>query len=57
LANDGADRFYRQVETLLHRHGARVLAIRLTLDEGGLGERLFGTGQVCRLVLLNASRP
>ena len=52
LANDGAERFYRNVETLLHRHGLRVLAVRLEIDAGGLGELLFGTGRIARLVML-----
>ena len=35
LANDGAERFYRQIEALLRRHGPRVLAVRLEIDEQG----------------------
>jgi hypothetical protein len=52
LADDGADRFYRSVESLLRQHAPRVLALRLTLDEGALGELLFGPGQVARLLLI-----
>jgi hypothetical protein len=52
LAKDGAQRFYRNVETMLRRHGPRVLAIRLEIDEKGLGELLFGPDQVARLVML-----
>jgi hypothetical protein len=52
LANDGAERFYRQVEALLRRHGPRVLAVRLELDEHGLGELLFGPSEVARLLML-----
>jgi hypothetical protein len=52
LADDGADRFYRQVETLLRRHGPRVLAVVLEIDEHGLGELLFGPGRVARLLML-----
>ncbi|MDA8124297.1 MAG: hypothetical protein M0009_03805 [Deltaproteobacteria bacterium] len=52
LANDGAERFYRNIETLLLRHGLRVLAVRLELDEKGLGELLFGPGHVARLLML-----
>jgi hypothetical protein len=52
LANDGSERFYRQIEALLHRHGPRVLAVRLEVDEQGLGELLFGPGRVARLLLL-----
>jgi hypothetical protein len=52
LADDGAERFYRQIETLLRRHGPRVLAVRLEIDENGLGELLFGPCQVARLLML-----
>jgi hypothetical protein len=52
LADDGAERFYRHIEALLRRHGPRVLAVRLEMDEKGLGELLFGPGQVARLLML-----
>lgn len=52
LANDGAERFYRQVETLLRRHGPRVLAVRLEIDAYGLGELIFGPGRAARLLML-----
>ena len=52
MANDGSERFYRQVETLLLRHGPRVLAVRLEIDERGLGELLYGPGQVARLLMM-----
>jgi len=52
LANDGAERFYRNVDALLHRYGPRVLAVRLETDEKGLGELLFGPHRVARLVML-----
>ncbi len=52
LADDGSERFYRQIEALLRRHGPRVLAVRLEIDEQGLGELLFGPGRVTRLLML-----
>ena len=52
LANDGSERFYRQIEALLHRHGPRVLAVRLEVDQQELGGLLFGPGRVARLLLL-----
>ena len=52
LADDGAERFYRQIETLLRRHGPRVLAVRFEIDENGLGELLFGPHCVTRLLML-----
>lgn len=52
LADDGAERFYRRVETLLRRHGPRVLAVYLELDAYGLGEGLFGPGRLARLLMI-----
>jgi hypothetical protein len=52
LADDGAERFYRQIEALLRRHGPRVLAVRFEIDENGLGELLFGPGRIARLLML-----
>lgn len=52
LADDGAERFYRQVETLLRRQGPRVLAVRLTMDAGALGELLFGPDRLVKLLLV-----
>lgn len=53
LADDGAERFYRQVERLLRRYGPRVLAVRLDADADALGELLFGTNGRARLLMLN----
>lgn len=52
LADDGADRFYRRVETLLRRHGPRVLAVRLDVDAATLGELIFGPSHLARLLML-----
>jgi hypothetical protein len=52
LANDGSDGFYRHVETLLRRHGHRVLAIRLDVDAAALGAPLFGAGRLTRLLMI-----
>lgn len=52
LADDGSERFYREIEFLLRRHAPRVLALRLSVDERTLGELIFGPGQVARLLLL-----
>lgn len=51
LADDGAERFYRHVETLVRRHADRVLAVRAEVDAEGLGA-LFGPGRSARLVLV-----
>ena len=52
LADDGAQRFYRNVESLLRRHSPRVLAVLLESDSATLGELLYGTGSLARLLLL-----
>ena len=52
VSNDGAERFYRQVEALLRRHGPRVLAVRVAVDAESLGALLFGPERRARLLLL-----
>jgi hypothetical protein len=52
LADDGAERFYRNVDSLLRRHAPRLFALRLTADERSLGQLLFGPHQVARLLLV-----
>jgi hypothetical protein len=52
LTDDGAERFYRQVESLLRRHAPRVIAVRLATDAEGLGELLYGPGRMARLLLI-----
>jgi len=52
LSNDGAERFYRRVETVLQRHGSRVVAVRLSVDAEKLGTMFFGTGRVVRLLMV-----
>ena len=52
LADDGSERFYRDVESLLRRHAPRVLALRLPVDECALGQLLFGRNQVARLLMV-----
>ena len=52
VANDGAERFYRNVEGLLRRHGPRLYAVRVEMDEYAMGELLYGSDRVARLVLL-----
>ena len=52
LADDGADRFYRTVESLLRRHGSRVLAVRIEADAATLGALLFGPDRIARLIMI-----
>lgn len=52
LADDGADRFYRAVESLLRNHGPRLLAVRLEVNAATLGEMLYGPDSVARLIMI-----
>lgn len=53
VTNDGAERFYRHVETLLARHAARVQGLRLDASAAQLGALLFGPEAIARVVLLD----
>jgi hypothetical protein len=53
LADDGTERFYRQVEKLLRRHGPRVLALCLNVKAETLGPMLFGPARRAALLLLD----
>ena len=44
VTNDGAERFYRQVERLAVMHAPRVLVCVLDCDSPALGELLYGFG-------------
>ena len=51
VSNDGAERFYRQVERLVVTHAPRVLACVLACDSPTLGALLPGATGVVKLVL------
>lgn len=53
LSNDGSERFYRGVESLLRRNGPRVFAVHLEADSLRLGELLFGHGRMARLIMID----
>jgi len=50
-SNDGAERFYRHVELLLKNHRPRVIAVVLDIDAVQMGQRIFGSEKIVRLVL------
>jgi hypothetical protein len=52
VSDDGAERFYRHVETLLRRHADRVLGVRLEAGAAELGALLFGPSALARVVLV-----
>lgn len=51
ITNDGAERFYRQVERLAISHAPRVLVCMLDVPSADLGGLLYGDGAVAKLVL------
>jgi hypothetical protein len=51
VANDGAERFYRQVERLVTQHAGRVLACMVECDSSAFGAAIYGAGAVAKLVL------
>jgi hypothetical protein len=53
LADDGAERFYRQVEKLLRLHGPRVLALLLDVNAETLGQTVFNQGDRALLLMLD----
>ena len=52
MSDDGSERFYRKVESLLRLYGPRVLAVRLEVDAATLGELILGQGRLARLLML-----
>lgn len=52
LASDGSERFFRQCESLLRRHGDRVLGLRLDLPSGSLSERVYGAQKEVKALLV-----
>jgi len=53
LANDGAERFYRQVERLIRQNYPRVLALRLEVNAEILGQTIFNPGDRVLLLMLD----
>jgi len=51
FSNDGAERFYRQVERLLVLHSPRVLGIFLDEESGALGRLITGKERAVKLVM------
>jgi len=53
VTNDGAERFYRQVERCLTAHAPRVLGGFLDADGATLGKSLYGRDSAVKLVLVD----
>jgi hypothetical protein len=56
VADDGSERFYRQVLRLPRTYGPRVLVLRLRCDAATLGELLFGRGEAAKAVAVTHKR-
>lgn len=52
ISNDGSERYYRKLETLIQKHAQRVLPIIIEIDSMKLGELFFGKGKTAKLMLL-----
>ena len=52
LANDGAERFYRAVESLTRAHGTRLLTCRLDVPADALGPWVLGRPASVKAVLV-----
>lgn len=53
LSNDGSERFYRQVASLLKDHGNRVWTCRLDVSEGEFGRLFLGAETAVKAMLIN----
>ncbi len=53
LADDGAERLYRRVESLARLHGGRLLVIRLDADSQRIGAMLSGDGSSAKVLMLD----
>jgi len=52
LADDGAERFYRAADTLMRRHGTRLLTCRLDAPSAQLGNAVLGRPVGVKAVLV-----
>lgn len=52
ISNDGSERYYRKIETLIRQHTPRVLPLIIELGSMQLGELFFGQGKTAKLMLL-----
>jgi hypothetical protein len=53
LSNDGAERFYRQIESLVRTSGPRLLALQLDVSADDLGRAVLGGDASARLLLVS----
>ncbi|MBN1904364.1 MAG: hypothetical protein JW927_04635 [Deltaproteobacteria bacterium] len=53
IANDGSERYYREVKKLVKKNFPRMLALYIDATSYELGERLFGPGKRALFLLVN----
>jgi hypothetical protein len=53
IADDGTERFYRSCEAVLHRHGDRVLGLRVAVSSSTLGQSLYGKDTSVQALLVS----
>jgi hypothetical protein len=51
VSNDGAQRFYRQIEHLLQFHGPRLLGCMLDMDGSALGSLITGKERQIKVIM------
>lgn len=52
VSEDGATRFYRNIESLVRKYGAMLEVLVIACDEDALGSAAFGRGQRARALLV-----
>jgi hypothetical protein len=52
VSEDGANRFYRNIDGLVRKYGAMLEVLVLACDEEALGAAAFGPGQRARALLV-----
>ncbi len=53
VAHDGSERLFRACESLLTKHGDRVLMIRFTVPAATMGEKIFGPDRGIKVILVS----
>ena len=51
LSNDGAERFYREIEQVLQEHAPRLLCCFLNIDGGALGQLITGREGIIKIIM------
>ena len=51
FSNDGAERFYRQIEQILEAHAPRLLCCLLNIDGGALGQLITGKEGIIKIIM------